>query len=98
MSAPKKKPIRWSAAWEEARTLVWARRWRLTFGLVLMLVSRIAGLVLPLTSKYLIDEVIGKNRLDLLATLAWAVGLATVVQAWPHRKRSRTCAAASRST
>jgi subfamily B ATP-binding cassette protein MsbA len=81
VSAPKKKPIRWSAAWEEARTLVWARRWRLTLGLVLMLVSRIAGLVLPLTSKYLIDEVIGKNRLDLLATLAWAVGLATVVQA-----------------
>jgi ABC-type multidrug transport system fused ATPase/permease subunit len=81
VSPPKKKPIRWSAAWEEARTLIWARRWRLTFGLVLMLVSRLAGLVLPLTSKYLIDEVIGKNRLELLSTLAWAVGAATVVQA-----------------
>jgi hypothetical protein len=27
-----KKKIRWSAAWEEARFLIWARRWRLTFG------------------------------------------------------------------
>jgi hypothetical protein len=49
--APKKKPIRWSAAWQEARALIWARRWRLTLGLVLMLVSRIAGLVLPYLSR-----------------------------------------------
>ena len=46
-----------------------------------MLVSRVAGLVLPLISKTLIDEVIGKNRTELLPTLAWAAGGATVVQA-----------------
>ena len=46
-----------------------------------MLVSRVAGLALPISSKYLIDEVIGKQRLELLTTLAWVVGLATVVQA-----------------
>ena len=46
-----------------------------------MLVNRLAGLVLPAASKYLIDEVVGKGRVDLLATIAWAVGAATVVQA-----------------
>jgi subfamily B ATP-binding cassette protein MsbA len=78
---PKKKKIRWSAAWEEARALIWARRWRLTLGLLLMLVSRLAGLVLPLLSKYLIDEVVVKNRADMLPTLAWLAAGATVVQA-----------------
>ncbi len=46
-----------------------------------MLISRLAGLVLPATSKFLIDEVIGNRRAELLGTLALAVGLATVVQA-----------------
>ena len=78
---PPKKKIRWSAAWGEARALIWARRWRLSLGLGLMLVSRLAGLVLPLLSKYLIDEVIGKNRTDMLPMLAWAAVGATVVQA-----------------
>ena len=83
MSSPEtpKKKIRWSAAWAEARALIWARRWRLTLGLVLMLVSRLAGLVLPLLSKYLIDEVIGNKRTEMLPTLAWLAAGATVVQA-----------------
>jgi ABC-type multidrug transport system fused ATPase/permease subunit len=68
-------------AWQEARALIWARRGRLLLGLALMLVNRLAGLVLPAASKYLIDDVIGKSRIDLLATIAWAVGAATVVQA-----------------
>jgi len=83
LSSPEtpKKKIRWSAAWAEARALIWARRWRLTLGLVLMLVSRLAGLVLPLLSKYLIDEVIGNKRTEMLPTLAWLAAGATVVQA-----------------
>jgi ABC-type multidrug transport system fused ATPase/permease subunit len=44
-------------------------------------VSRLAGLVLPASSKYLIDDVIGAGRADLLAPLALAVGAATFVQA-----------------
>ena len=78
---PKKKKIRWSAAWQEARELIWARRRRLTLGLVLMLVNSLAGFVLPLISKIVIDDVIGKGQVELLPKLAWAVGLATVVQA-----------------
>jgi subfamily B ATP-binding cassette protein MsbA len=77
----KKQKIRWSLAWQEARALVWARRGRLLLGLVLMLVNRLAGLVLPAASKYLIDDVIGRSRLELLSPIAWAVGAATVVQA-----------------
>jgi ABC-type multidrug transport system fused ATPase/permease subunit len=77
----KKKKIRWSAAWAEAQQLLWARRWRLVAGFGLMLISRLAGLVLPLSSKFLIDDVVGKGRTDLLPRLAWIVGLATVVQA-----------------
>ena len=46
-----------------------------------MLVNRLAGLVLPATSKFLIDDVIGKQRADLLMPLALAAGAATVVQA-----------------
>ena len=60
---------------------MWRYRWRLAAGLGLMLVNRLAGLVLPGTSKFLIDDVIGNNRVDLLATLAIAAGVATVVQA-----------------
>jgi ABC-type bacteriocin/lantibiotic exporter with double-glycine peptidase domain len=77
----RKKKIRWSAAWQEARELIWARRRRLALGMALMLINSLAGFVLPLISKVVIDDVIGKGQVDLLPKLAWAVGLATVVQA-----------------
>ena len=60
---------------------MWRYRRRLAVGLGLMLLNRLAGLVLPGTSKFLIDEVIVNNRADLLATLAIAAGVATVAQA-----------------
>ncbi len=49
--------------------------------MALMAVSRLAGLVLPATSKVLIDDVVGKSRGDLLWPLALAAGAATLVQA-----------------
>jgi subfamily B ATP-binding cassette protein MsbA len=81
MDAPKKKGVSLSAAWREARALVWAHRRRLALGLSLMLVSRLAGLVLPASSKYLIDDVINGGRSDLLMPIALAAGIATLVQA-----------------
>src|SRR5439155_22855265 len=78
---PPKKKIDYSNAWQEARVLIVARRGRLALGLVLMLVNRLAGMVLPASSKYLIDDVIGKHRAELLVPLALAGGLATLVQA-----------------
>jgi subfamily B ATP-binding cassette protein MsbA len=79
-TTPKKK-VNASAAWKEARALVVARRGRLALGLVLMLINRLVGMVLPATSKFLIDDVIGKRRADLLMPLALAAGAATIVQA-----------------
>ena len=79
--ADEKKRIRWSEAWREARDLIWAHRGRLGLGLVLMVINQVAGLVLPATSKFLIDEVIAKRRTELLVTLALAAGAATLVQA-----------------
>jgi subfamily B ATP-binding cassette protein MsbA len=77
----KKKKITPSDAWREARELLWAHRRRLTLGLVLMLISRLAGLVLPASSKWLIDDVVGKHRTELLLPIALAAGAATLVQA-----------------
>ena len=78
---PQKKKINYSNAWQEARALIVARRGRLGLGLALMLVNRVAGLVLPATTKYLIDDVIGKHRAELLVPLALAAGGATILQA-----------------
>jgi subfamily B ATP-binding cassette protein MsbA len=46
-----------------------------------MLVNRVSGIVLPGSTKYLVDDVIGKGRIDLLLPLALAVGGATLIQA-----------------
>jgi subfamily B ATP-binding cassette protein MsbA len=46
-----------------------------------MLINRASGLVLPGTSKYLIDDVIGRGQVELLQTLAIAAGAATLIQA-----------------
>jgi subfamily B ATP-binding cassette protein MsbA len=81
MDQPKKKPLKPAAVWKEAKELVWLHRNRLLLGLALMLVGRVAGLVLPGTTKYLIDDVLGKRRTDLLMPLALAAGVATVIQA-----------------
>jgi len=80
MVEPKKK-IRWSSAWADARELVWAHRRRLALGAVLMLVNQAMGLVLPASTKYLVDVVIVKGRTDLLWKIALATGSATVLQA-----------------
>jgi subfamily B ATP-binding cassette protein MsbA len=68
-------------AWREAKALLREHRKSLAVGFLLMLVSRVAGLVLPASTKYLIDEVIGKHNAHLLTPLALAAGGATLVQA-----------------
>jgi ABC-type multidrug transport system fused ATPase/permease subunit len=80
-ATPPKKTIDTAEAWKQARELMWARRGRLALGLLLMLVNRLSGLVLPATSKYLIDDVIGRHRAELLMPLALVAGAATLVQA-----------------
>ena len=55
---PPKKKITFSIAWREARELIWKYRGRLALGFGIMLIGRLAGLVLPASSKFLIDNVI----------------------------------------
>src|SRR5438045_6964953 len=81
MAEPQKKKIRWSAAWGDARELVWTHRRRLLLGAVLMVINQVMGLVLPASTKFLIDQVIVKGRTDLRWKIALAAGVATVVQA-----------------
>ncbi len=69
------------SGWREARALMWRHRWALALGMALMLVNRLAGLVLPWTTKDLIDKVLGQRQIELLWRLALLGGGATVVQA-----------------
>lgn len=76
-----RKKLSWVTVWQESKELLWARRWRLALGFGLLLISRLAGMVLPASTKILIDEVIGNQRRDLLIWIAMAAGIATLIQA-----------------
>ncbi len=81
MENKEKKKVDWSAVWPEAKELVWRHRKRMVAGLILLLVSRSAGMVLPASTKFLIDDVIGQGRADLLKWIALAAIGATVINA-----------------
>lgn len=61
-------------------TIIWPRRRQLFIGLGLIIVSRLSGLVLPGASKYLIDDVIPSNDLDMLKWLILIVIISIVLQ------------------
>src|SRR6476660_1850310 len=60
--------------------LVKPRRKLLAMGFMLMIVNRLCGLVLPASSKFLIDNVLGKHQYHLLSVLVGAVVAATLIQ------------------
>ncbi|MBP6312858.1 MAG: ABC transporter ATP-binding protein [Flavobacteriales bacterium] len=59
---------------------IWPRRKHVFIGLVLIIISRLASLILPGASKYLIDDVIVNKDMDMLWMLLGAVVGAIVVQ------------------
>lgn len=61
--------------------IIWPRRGLIALGLVLILVNRLAGLVLPASTKYLVDSVIAGGEMTLLYQLLGAVALAVALQA-----------------
>ena len=66
--------------WPDLRELIRPRRAILGFGLLLMVIGRLAGLVLPYSTKYLVDDIIGKRQMELLTPLALTVLVATIIQ------------------
>jgi len=61
--------------------LVWPRRKLLAVGFVLMAINRVSGLVLPTSTKFVIDDVIGQKQIQLLVPLVLLVTAATAIQA-----------------
>jgi len=66
--------------WPDLREMILPRRKLLALGLGLMIINRVSGLVLPYSTKFLIDDVIGKHRADMLTPLVLAVLGATLIQ------------------
>ncbi|SNS27169.1 ATP-binding cassette, subfamily B, MsbA [Belliella buryatensis] len=62
------------------KTIIWPRKRQLLIGLILIVISRLSGLVLPGASKILIDDVIPSNDLGLLKWLVAGVVLAISIQ------------------
>ncbi len=64
------------AVWELMRP----RRGLLALGFLLMIINRVSGLVLPYSTKFLIDSVIAKHHVELLRRLVLVVLGATIIQ------------------
>ena len=63
------------------KEIIWPRRKLIALGLLLILLNRISGLVLPASTKYLIDDVLGQSQFDLLYWLLGLLVVAVIVQA-----------------
>ena len=86
MSSPAKEAAkgpkiqRLKAVWPEVWKLMRPRRRLLAVGFVLMVINKLAGFVLPYSSKFLIDNVVVKHQTGLLRPLVLSVLTATVIQ------------------
>jgi ABC-type multidrug transport system fused ATPase/permease subunit len=80
--APAKTPAssRLKTVWPDLWALIRPRRWLLALGLLLMAVNRVSGLVLPASTKFLVDDIILKHRARLLIPLVLTVFAATLIQ------------------
>jgi len=82
--APSSKPKKSAAETWKALPEVWAllhpRKGVLLLGFGLMAVNRVCGLVLPASTKFLVDNIIGKRQTQFLLWLILAVVAATLLQ------------------
>src|SRR6202795_4229992 len=79
VSKKEKRKKTWKAL-PDVWALIRPRRGLLAVGFVLMAVNRVCGLVLPASTKYFIDNVIGKRQTQLLTPIVLGVLAATLVQ------------------
>jgi subfamily B ATP-binding cassette protein MsbA len=63
------------------KTIIWPRKNLLFIGLILIVISRVAGLVPPAATKPFVDDVLVSNDLDKLTPILVAVTIAILIQA-----------------
>src|ERR1700733_11004442 len=71
---------RFRELWPDIREMIKPRRGIFAMGFVLMVINRLSSIVLPLSTKPLIDKVINQRHAELLAPLVGAVVAATLIQ------------------
>ena len=80
---PRKPPLN-AKRLREVAPVVWElmrpRKGLLALGFLLMVINRVSGLVLPYSTRYLVDSVITRHRVELLRPLVLTVLVATVIQ------------------
>jgi subfamily B ATP-binding cassette protein MsbA len=80
MAETKLTGARIKALWPEIWALMAPRKGILLGGFVLMVINRVSGLVLPASTKYLVDNVAGQRQVHLLLPLVLVVLGATAIQ------------------
>ena len=73
-------PERLRLLWPDIWALIRPRRGLFVAGFFLMVINRVSGMVLPASTKFVIDDVIGKRQTELLIPIVLAVVAATLVQ------------------
>ena len=63
------------------REIIWPRRKLIALGLLLIVLNRLSGLVLPISTRYLVDDVLGQGQFDLLYWLLGLLVVAVMIQA-----------------
>jgi len=82
-SPTKSRTAKLKQSWEslpDVWELLHPRRGLLALGLVLMAINRVSGLVLPASTKYFVDNVIGKKQIHLLTPIVLSILAATIFQ------------------
>lgn len=79
LSASRPKP-KLKKVLPEVWKLMRPRLWLLSGSFLLMIINRASGLILPASTRYLIDNVMGKHQLHLLPIIVGVVVIATVIQ------------------
>jgi subfamily B ATP-binding cassette protein MsbA len=69
MENKKKRKLSLATIGYAFREIIWPRKYLVLLGLFLIIINRLSGLILPGSSKYLIDDVIAKGDHDLLVLL-----------------------------
>jgi ABC-type bacteriocin/lantibiotic exporter with double-glycine peptidase domain len=83
-SKPPQKPPMTVKRLRAVAPIVWElmrpRKKLLAVGFLLMAINRVSGLVLPYSTRYLIDSVVAKHHVELLRPIVLAVLTATIIQ------------------